>query len=276
MNNNFLNYEYDYPAWKAPLKWQQLTELFKNAFNCYYDLYFSAIDEAWHLRIEHISFYRNGMSYTASNIGIVDLSQLYDGFNTKQLSFRTNRWKYDTASQANRYEFGWMDTQSNLFEGKPLVVADGYSLFDNDKKEDLKISWFSVDIDFMAAVVEECSNDGFMLMRCAATGRVDYAATQATRYAQNYYLSFTYLISAFHLYDKYAEYMRFEDDSELLAVIDRKPMRLAEDVKFKVPTNFELKPMLLVQTEAGIGKIEEITIDMTDNSCSATLRYNTI
>lgn len=276
--SNYLNYEYDYPAWKAPLKWSQLEELLKNAFNCYTELFYNDSDNAWHLRIEHISYYMNGHTYSngGGNNAVVDLVQARDGFNRESLSFRTNRWKYDTESQADRYEFGWMDTQSNTFEGFPLVVTDEYSLYEDAKKEDCKVSWFSTDIDFMQMVVEECSNDGFVILSCTNDGVVEFNRSSGLRYAQNYSLSFDYLIPTFHIYNKYAEVMQNEETGETYEIVERKKMRIAEDIQFKVPENVEIQPSNLVKTEAGFAEIDSITIDMTDNSCTATLRYETL
>lgn len=276
--SNYLNYEYDYPAWKAPLKWSQLEELLAHAFNSYPELFYDDTDNAWHLRIEHISYYMNGHAYgnNEGNTTVIDLVQAYDGFNRESLSFRTNRWKYDTESQVDRYEFGWMDTQSNAFEGFPLVVTDEYSLYEDTKKEDYKVSWFSADIDFMQMVVEECSNDGFVILSCASNGVVEFNRSSGLRYAQNYSLSFDYLIPAFHIYNKYAEVMQNEETGETYEINKRKKMRIAEDVQFKVPENVEIFPSYLIRTEAGFAEIDSITIDMTDNSCTATLRYETL
>lgn len=276
--SNYLNYEYDYPAWKAPLKWSQLEELLKNAFNCYTELFYNDSDNTWHLRIEHISYYMNGHTYgnDGGNSAVVDLVQARDGFNRESLSFRTNRWKYDTESQADCYEFGWMDTQSNAFEGFPLVVTDEYSIYEDNKKEDYKVSWFSADIDFMQMAVEECSNDGFVILSCANNGVVEFSRSSVLRYAQNYSLSFDYLIPAFHIYNKYAEVMQNEETGETYEIAERKKMRIAEDIQFKVPENVEIQPSNLVKTEAGFAEIDTITIDMTDNSCTATLRYETL
>lgn len=279
--SNVLKLDYDYPAWKAPLKWSQLEELLKNAFNCYTELFYDESDNSWHLRIEHIKYFINGHTYEVleGNTAVVDLTQARDGFNMELLSFRTNRWKYDTESQANRYEFGWMDTQTEVFDGKPLIVTQEYNLYEDNKKEELNISWFDTDIDFAMSVTSEISSDGFMLVSAQSDGFIEFvnASTQVNNPGmQNYSLSFDYLIPAFHLCDKYAEYMQIEGTDTLLAITPRKKMRIAEDIQFKVPENVEIQPSNLVKTEAGFAEIDSITIDMTDNSCTATLRYETL
>lgn len=274
--SNYLKYEYDYPAWKAPLKWSQLNELLKNAFNCYTELFYK--DGLWHLRIEHISYFLKGHTYGSSSLtqDILDLNNLYDGFNRKKLSFRTNIWKYDTSSQANRYEFGWMDTQSDTFDGSPLVVTEEYNMYEDERKVDCKVSWFSSDIDFMQTVAEECSNDGFVILSVQQNGYVEFQRINSTRYAQNFSLAFDYLIPRFHIHNKYAAVIFYEGTNEYYEVGLRKKMRIANDLIFKVPINYEVQPTQQIATEAGIGEIEELTIDMTDNSCKATLRYNTL
>lgn len=279
--SNVLKLDYDYPAWKAPLKWSQLEELLKNAFNCYTELFYDDSDNAWHLRIEHVKYYMNGHSYddNEDNGSVVDLIQAFDGFNRESLSFRTNRWKYDTESQADRYEFGWMDTQTEVFDGKPLIVTSEYSLYEDAKKEECKVSWFDTDIDFAMSVTSEISSDGFMLVSAQSDDFIEFINTSAqvnNPGMQNYSLSFEYLVPSFHLYNKYAEKMVIEGTTVLLDVAVRKKMRIAEDIQFKVPKNEEVFPSYLVKTEAGFAEIDDITIDMTDNSCTATLRYNTL
>lgn len=274
--SNFLKYEYDYAAWKAPLKWSQLDELLKNAFNCYTELFYKDSDNSWHLRIEHVSYFLKGHTYDSSGFtqNALDLNNLYDGFNRKKLSFKTNRWKYDTSSQASRYEFGWMDTQSDAFDGSPLVVAEEYKLYEDEHKVDCKVSWFSSDIDFMQMAIEECSNDGFVILSVLQNGYVEFQRVNSTRYAQNFSLAFDYLVPAFHIYNKYAAIVFYEGTNEQYAVSIRKKMRIANDIMFKVPANYELQPTQHIITEVGIGEIEELTVDMTDNSCITTLRYN--
>lgn len=279
--SNVLKLDYDYPAWKAPLKWSQLEELLKNAFNCYTELFYNDSDNAWHLRIEHIKYFLNGHTYDAdeSSATIIDLVQAYDGFNREPLSFRTNRWKYDTESQADRYEFGWMDTQTEIFDGKPLIVTSEYSLYEDAKKEECKVSWFDTDIDFAMSVTSEISSDGFMLVSAQSDDFIEFinVSTQTNNPGmQNYSLSFDYLIPSFHLYNKYAEKMMIEGTEILLDVIEQKKMRIAEDIQFKVPENVEIFPSYLIRTEAGFAEIDDISIDMTDNSCTATLRYETL
>ena len=228
-----------------------------------------------------IKYFLNGHTYDAdeSSATVIDLVQAYDGFNREPLSFRTNRWKYDTESQADRYEFGWMDTQTEIFDGKPLIVTSEYSLYEDTKKEECKVSWFDTDIDFAMSVTSEISSDGFMLVSAQSNDFIEFinTSTQANNPGmQNYSLSFDYLIPNFHLYNKYAEKMMIEGTEVLLNVVERKKMRIAEDIQFKVPENVEIQPSNLVKTEAGFAEIDSITIDMTDNSCTATLRYETL
>lgn len=276
--SNYLKYEYDYPAWKAPLKWNQLDELLKNAFNCRTELFYKDSDSLWHLRIEHISYFLKGHTYGSQSTmqEILDLNNLFDGFNRKKLSFKTNKWKYDITSQSSRFEFGWMDTQSDAFDGSPLVVTEEYRLFEDEHKADCKISWFSADIDFMQMTVEECSNDGFVILSVQQNGYVEFQRANSTRYAQNFSLAFDYLIPAFHIYNKYAAVVFYEGTKQEYEVGIRQKIRIADDIIFKVPTNYELQPTQYIITEAGVGEFDELTIDMTDNSCNATIRYNTI
>ena len=99
---NVTNGDYDRPAQKAPITLQQVTNMLRDCFRCYWYI------ENNKFKIEHIQFFRNGGSYNSANIG-VDLTKLQNIRNGKNWSFAKNSWSFDKADMPERYQFEWMD-----------------------------------------------------------------------------------------------------------------------------------------------------------------------
>ena len=266
--SNAINLHYDLAAWKGMITLDKVFEMLKNALNCYYH-----IDEDNKLHIEHAYYYDNGMTYAqGQDRNLLNLNDWYDGKNRLQLSFRTNRWKYNTEQQADRYEYSWMDGQSEPFEGKPILITDAYNLFKKHQTEKRQISWFSSDIDYLFAFGEDFSKDGFLLVQTepgsnkVPIGNLTFDGY--TRSLQNVYCAMAWLQPAFHLYDLYAAYV--ECNGELMLVKDRKPIR-SQDLTFNIPDSVSFSPQYLVQSLADIGRVETLKIDLTDDKAEATV-----
>ena len=275
--SNLLNLQYDYPAWKAPCKLSQIFTMLRNAFNCYYDIYVDANGQK-HLRIEHLLFYINGYSYTSSQKQLLNLKSIQDGRNGLPFSFRTNNWKYKTDQQPIRYEFAWMDTQSEAFAGFPIVVPDKYRIFSNDSKEDRSIDWFSTDFDFLLSTPSECSSDGFVL---AETEKMDtlnviditISANGKTYIAQNGRLAFMELHPKYMPFGLYADEVLMNNENTPV-IVRRVALTAYNDVSFKVEQDELVSHMMEVLTECGTGAIEQLTYDMTSGHYKATLNYD--
>lgn len=285
--SNILKLDYDYPAWLAPVTWAKIETLLKNAFGCYWDLVMR--DGRPHLRIEHLTFYMNGGSYSDDTSGILDLTALRDTANRQPTAGKTNRWKWDTSgggrySSASRYEFGWMDTQSEIFDGATIEVPDSHRLFTNKKTEERKIDWFSSDIDFLMAVPSECSSDGFAILMedpvnpgVVISGNDNYAG-------QNYELSLEYLQPKYLIQGIYAARVKIGDTEYTNTEVAN--MRTAE-VSFQLPAaSWETNPVThethdtwvspteRIRTAAGVGVIDTLAYDLHSGLWTATLRYD--
>lgn len=285
--SNILKLDYDYPAWLAPITWGKIENLLKNAFGCYWDLV--ERNGETHLRIEHFTFYERGGSYSDINRGTLDLTVLRDTANRQPAAGKTNKWKWDTSgaglySSANRYEFGWMDTQSEIFDGAPIEVPEEHRLFTGEKKEERKIEWFSSDIDFLTSVPSECSSDGFAIVMedLTQTGAV---ITENVHYAgQNYELSLEYLQPKYLIQGIYAAKVKIGGKEYSNVVVAK--MR-TDEVSFQLPAEqWETNPVThethdtwvspteLLKTDAGTGIIDSLTYNMHNGVWTATVRYN--
>ena len=278
--SNVLNLGYDYPAWQAPVKWSQIETFLKNALGCYWDLYEDS-NGVTHLRIEHQFFYDNGGTYNPQGNQSATIDLLHNRFDvaTRQpQAFHTNRWKWDVDgnglySSACRYEYGWMDTQSAIFDGDTVEVPEEYRLFTDDKTEERKVDWFSSDIDFLTAVQAECSSDGFVVVMESYTNPGWIVSGHENYSGQNYQLSFEYLQPLYLVYGIYAEKVQIGDGNTAYDTGSHARMRTSE-VSFNLLEGEWAEPSDVLITEAGEGVIDTLTYDMSSEKWTATVRYN--
>ena len=281
--SNILHLGYDYPAWLAPIKWSQIETFLKNALGCYYH-----IDENNHLHIEHITYYENGGNYYTDDRTLLDTTALIDVANRQPVAGKTNKWQWDKDgnglySSANRYEFSWMDTQSEIFDGDTIVIPDEYNLFTEDKLEDRKIDWFSSDIDFLTSVQTECSSDGFVVVMESLTDPGKVISGNPNYGGQNYELSLEYLQPKYLIQGIYAEMVRIGNTNYPNTFMAR--MRTAE-VEFSMPAEeWETNPVThethdtwvspdeIIKTDVGEGLIDNLEVDLHSGKWKATIRY---
>ena len=238
------------------------------------------INGVTHLRIEHQFFYDNGLTYNPQgNQGsTIDLLHgRFDISNRQPQAFHTNQWKWDVDgnglySTACRYEYGWMDTQSAIFDGETIEVPEEYRLFTDDKTEERKVDWFSSDVDFLTSVQVECSSDGFVVVMEDYTNP-GWIVTGHTNYSgQNYQLSFEYLQPLYLTYGIYAEKVKIGDDGTAYDTGGHARMRTPE-ISFNLLDGETVEPSNVLITEVGGGTIDTLTYDMSSGEWTATLRY---
>lgn len=275
--SNILNLGYDYPAWLAPVKWSQIETLLREAFDCYWSLYVR--DGHKHLRIEHRRWYELGGTYTQSAVQVasIDLTATFRNRTSFTFGEKTRHWEFDTdgngtVSTASRHEYGWMDTQSEIFDGQAITVPEAYRLFTDEKVEQHKVDWFSSDIDFLTSVQAECSSDGFALVM-ENPNRPNWIITGATEYSgQNYQLSFDYLQGKYLLQGIYAEYIKIGDNATLTATGSNARMRTS-DIQLRVPAGMSIEASNTIKTQVGIGVIDTLEYDLHSELYTAKLRY---
>ena len=276
--SNILNFDYDMAAWKCPITFNNVLNLLKNAFNCYWDIYES--NNQRHFRIEHVSFYMNGKTYGTDSRTAIDLTDVTDNRNGKPSSFITNHWTYDSESQARRYEFSWMDKQTNLFDGQAIEIRDEENMFSDAKKEERNIEFFSSDMDAMMFDTDSFSQDGFVVAKAAPmtteiNGVKPIAITNitlngVTHKLQNGQMSMAWLQEKFLKHNMYPKAVLVNGHISLVPM--RKRMR-SQEISFFVPSGTSVKAGDLVETEVGIGEIDSMSVDMTCGLIKATVKY---
>lgn len=152
--SNIIHGDYDRPAQKAPITLQQITNMLRDCFRCYWYI------EDNKFKIEHVSWFRNGGTYNGQ-IVTIDLTQATNVRNGLKWSFNTSSWDFDKVDLPERYQFAWMDDVTKGFEGVPIQVIDKYVTA--GKIEDINVSNFTSDVDYMLLNPGAISEDGFAL-----------------------------------------------------------------------------------------------------------------
>lgn len=166
--SNVLKGDYDRPAQKAPVTLQQITNMLRDCFRAYWYI------EDNKFKIEHVNWFRNGGTY-GGQIVTIDLTQATNIRNGLKWSFNTSSWDFDKVDLAERYQFAWMDDVTKGFEGFSIEVISKYVT--EGKIENVNVSNFTPDVDYMILNPGALSEDGFAL----------FAATWATLVSRDVY-----------------------------------------------------------------------------------------
>ena len=166
--------DYDRPAQKAPITLQQITNMLRDCYRAFWYI------EDGKFKIEHIQWFRNGGSYSYNPIIGVDLTQLTNVRNGKKWGFDTSKWSFDKVDMPERYQFKWMDDCTKGFEGYPIEVISEYVTA--GKIEEVNVSNFTSDVDYIILNPTAISDDGFVLMAAYEANllRFDYGDSNST------------------------------------------------------------------------------------------------
>jgi hypothetical protein len=157
-NSNILTANYDQPAQKAPITLHKILDMLRDCFRLYW-----FIDDQNRFRIEHITWFMRGGSYSPPEENITyDLTQEVVSRNDKPWAFARGQYRFDKPAMVERYEFGWMDEVTDLFEGFPIDIMSKYVTPGNIQQT--KVNQFTSDIDYMLLNPGACSKDGFALL----------------------------------------------------------------------------------------------------------------
>lgn len=176
--SNLVTAGYDQPAQKAPITLKNVTDMLRDCFRCYW-----FVDAQNRFRVEHIQYFRNGGSYSASPVVGINLTTQKVPRNGKEWAFARNQYKFDKPDMAARYQFGWMDDVTQLFEGYPIDIISKY--VNPDNIEQIDVSRFTSDIDYILLNPGEISKDGFVLLSAAHMFYQNSVSSVANQIYQN-------------------------------------------------------------------------------------------
>lgn len=156
--SNILTGEYTQPAQKAVTTLREVMNMLATTFQCYW-----YVDNG-KLKIEHISFFKNGGSYTGTPLVGQDLTAEIYTRNGKAWAFSTSQYSYEKEDMPERYQFAWMDDVTQAFTGLPIEVLSKY--VKQNRTEDVNVTNYTSDVDYMLLNPSDCSKDGFALLSC--------------------------------------------------------------------------------------------------------------
>lgn len=270
--SNIINGEYKTPAQKAPITLQQIMTMLRDIYKCYWYI------EDGKFKIEQVSWFRNGGSYGYDPIIDYDLTQLESVRNGKKLAFATSEYSFDKVEMPERYRFEWMDDVTTPFEGLPIEITSKYVTA--GKIEEINISNFTSDIDFILLNPGAISSDGFALFAAVTPsggGQLELPFTRQTDdsveyFLQNGYLAFINIQPTYWVYDMPARDFKINNSPYYaMGGLERKKK---QTLNFPAGTT-DPNPMLLVKTYIGNGQVDKLSVNLCSRNIKATLKYDT-
>lgn len=267
--SNILVGDYQTPVQKAPTTLQQFLDMLRNTFQLYWHI------EDNKLRIEHISWYRDGGTYAGRPVVGYDLTTLENVRNGKKWAFGTSEYTFDKEDMPERYQFKWADDATEPFEGQPIQVVSKY--VQAGKIEKINIGGFSSDIDLMLLNPELFSQDGFALLAATqgANGMelpfVRRDVGGSTYYLQNGLVAMVNLQPQYWLYDMPARNLIVNGGQ-----ISARGIQRRKSQTLTLPVGDDDPDLLqLVKTSIGNGQYKKISINLSSRTAEATLKYDT-
>ena len=265
--SNLIASGYDQPAQKAPITLKKILDMLRDCYRCYWFI------QDGKFRIEHISYFFRGGSYAGHPVVGRDLTTESVPRNGKEWAFATSQYKFDKPEMAARYQFGWMDDVTQLFQGYPIEILSKYVNAENI--EEISISQFTSDVDYILLNPGDISKDGFVLMSAITVngeyklpyytftvGIVDYVL-------QNAYVSFEWLQS-YYQYDMPAPEYRIHGEYYFAAGIKKLKTQTLKFPAYRDPNTLQL-----IKTKIGNGMIQKLSVNLSSRNANATLKYDT-
>ena len=228
------------------------------------------IDNAYNFRIEHISYFKNGRSYTTPYIG-VDLTTLVEPRTGKYWSFATNNYTYRKDTLPEEYVFSWMDKQSEYFNGYPIKMNSGF--VEKGTNKTISIDKFSSDISLAIAFPDAFSQDGFFVLAAELVSgewTVPYenfgVIPTIDILVQNGWWSFVYLHENFWRHNLPCQSVNI-NGTDITATTTKR----GREQTIRFPSGVNPDPMRLVTSGLGNCEVDEMEINLDSRECTPKL-----
>jgi hypothetical protein len=154
--SNILIGEYGLPAQKAPITLKNILDMLQACYQCYWCI----IDNK--LIIEHVTWFKSGGTYGVNPLISFNASTSYHRKNNKPWDYGTLRYSFDKYEMPELFSFSWMDECTESFDGYPIKINSKFVT--RGRKEEINVSQFSSDVDYMLLNPEAFSKEGFALL----------------------------------------------------------------------------------------------------------------
>lgn len=271
---NILKGSYDQAAQKAETSLKDILDMLALCFNCYWYI------EDKMLKIEHLQYFRNGLSYDGNTKVLIDLTKRQDAFNKKNILFFQSSLSYNASDLNSSYEFAWADDVTDLFGNFTLKINSNY--VQPDKNEDITASNFVSDVDLMLSHPDKFGEEGFALL-CPIVAnnnyelpiiRVDNIISEEdnreyTVYVQNWYASWLYLVPSFYKYIFPASQIQ----PNTLRAYTEPFISNSMSLSLNFPIEGLINPNFGINTTYGLGQIDTLSINIDTNMAETTILY---
>lgn len=249
---------YNQAARKGKITLKHILDMLRSTCQLYW-----FIDSSKRLRIEHITWFKNGGNYAQQN-PIIDLTSVISPMGRKIWSFGQNTFDYDKSSLVKRHEFSWNEQTAEAFDGFAIDIKNKF--VSGGTTEKVQVSNFISDIDLIMSAPDALSDDSFALIGTdidrycpiASIGNFGMDFVAPLYRLQNPYLSFYFLELAYWLYNvsgdlaTTTEYKRESGGDGELRVYSTKRAK-TQRVKFPLEAS-EVGKEGLIKTSLGIGE----------------------
>lgn len=266
--SNVVSSGYDQPAQKAPITLKRITDMLRDCFRCYW-----FIDKQNRFRIEHISYFMRGSTYIEQPVVEIDLTKQVVTRNGKPWAYARNQYEFDKPEMAARYQFGWMDDVTELFDGYPIDISSKYVTLDNI--EQIDVSQFTSDVDYILLNPGAISKDGFVLLAAQLTDGeyklpyVNFNFNETDHILQNAWVSFMFL-QRYYMFDMPTQNVEINGVKQAVRGIKKLKTQTIKFPVLKEPNMFNL-----IKTELGNGTIQKMSINLSSRNANTTLKYDT-
>lgn len=264
--SNMKAMEYTQPARKAELTLKNVLDMLRDVCGLYW-----FIDDTNKLRIEHIKWFKQGGTYTGSPSVGIDMTTLHDVRTEKVLTYGQESYNFEKSDMPERYQYEWMDDSTTIFKGQPIDVLSKF--VQQGEVEEVSVSMFNADIDYIMLNPSNISDEGFALM----CGQPYYSAYQTGFIelngipTQNFQMAFAFTQQYFLTYDMPAWELKVNGEEVIAKGIKRNKKQTVS-----VPVgNTDPNMMQMVKTTIGSGMIDKANINLSSRTAKMTLAFDT-
>lgn len=254
-------------AKKIPCTLNTIFNFLKNALNVYWSI--ETVSGATILKLEHISYYKNGGSYNGSPVTQFDLTQLKNPRNNKPWAFGQNVYQFEKYKMPEFVKWEWMDESDDIFDGSGFVCKSQY--VNKGNTEEINIANITTNISKIIMMPDNFSLDGLAVIWTAANNRTDYyyftRDIGGNWRVPNGQLSMEYLQKSVLLYN--APCAEVEVSGTLFQGVDYVRTKY-NDVTFPAQ---DVDPIKHITTNVGDGAVDSVTNNIVNQSVKVKLKY---
>lgn len=225
------------------------------------------IDRFGNFRIEHIKYFKNGLRYDSPYIG-VNLTTLQEPRTGKFWGYHTNKFRYTKEKMPEQIAFGWMDKQSEYFDGYPIKINSGF--VEKGFTQDMKVGKFSSDLSLAVAFPDNFAIEGFFVIGAEFIGgdwvvpfELFDVGTFTNILVQNGFWSYYYL------HDRFWKHNLPAEDANINNVdITALSTKRGKEQSLVFPAGVQPDPMRLVASGIGNCEVEEMEISLATRKCT--------